>query len=60
MTNGPEDNAASLIVGWYSAHLAAGGARDPVADDLIAETRVEDERGGAVGAVVLTHMLYSV
>jgi len=48
LTNGPEDNAASLIVGWYSAHLAAGGARDPVADDLIAETRVEDERGGGI------------
>ncbi len=48
LTDGPEDNAASLIVGWYSAHLAAGGARDPVADDLIAEARLEDERGGGI------------
>ena len=44
---GQEEGAlAGLIVQWDAAHLAAGGARDAVADDLIAETRAEDERGG--------------
>ena len=42
---GPEDNAAGLIVTWYRAHLATGGDRDPVADDLIAEVSAEDSRG---------------
>lgn len=37
----PEGNVAGLIVAWYSAHLAAGGDRDAVADDLIAEARIE-------------------
>ena len=40
-----EDALAELITGWYAAHLRAGGARDPVADDLIAETRAEDAAG---------------
>ena len=44
----PEGALAGLIVQWYGAHIAAGGARDPVADDLISETRLEDERGGGV------------
>ena len=30
---------------WYSQHLAAGGERDAVADDLIAEARAEDAAG---------------
>lgn len=40
-----EDVVAELIVSWYSQHLGAGGARDPVADDLIAEVRTEDAAG---------------
>ena len=44
----PEDAVAELIVNWYAKHRAAGGEADPVADDLIAETRVEDERGGGL------------
>lgn len=40
-----EDALASLITGWYSAHRAAGGAADPVAEDLIAEVRAEDAAG---------------
>lgn len=40
-----EDALASLITTWYAAHLEAGGERDPVADDLIAEARAEDAAG---------------
>lgn len=40
-----EDAVASLITGWYSAHRAAGGAPDPVAEDLLAEVRAEDAAG---------------
>ena len=47
LRDGPEDNLASLIVNWYQAHLAQGGARDPVADDLIAEVEAEDRAGQA-------------
>ena len=41
----PEDALAALITTWYSQHLAAGGERDPVADDLITEARAEDAAG---------------
>jgi hypothetical protein len=44
----PEDALAALITQWYAAHLAAGGEHDPVADDLIAEARAEDERGDGI------------
>lgn len=44
----PEDVLGEVIVRWYDAHIAAGGERDPVADDLIAEVRIEDERGGGI------------
>lgn len=40
-----EDAVASLITGWYSAYRAAGGAADPVAEDLMAEVRAEDAAG---------------
>lgn len=40
-----EDAVASLITGWYSAHRAAGGAADPVAEDLLSEVRAEDAAG---------------
>ncbi|MBI3103258.1 MAG: hypothetical protein HYY98_17150 [Burkholderiales bacterium] len=40
-----EDAVASLITTWYSAHRAAGGDPDPVAEDLLAEVRSEDAAG---------------
>jgi hypothetical protein len=40
-----EDNVGGLIAAWYFEHLAHGGARDPVADDLIAEVKAEDATG---------------
>ena len=40
-----EDAVAALIAGWYAQHLQAGGERDEVADDLIAEVRAEDAAG---------------
>lgn len=45
LRDGPEDNVAALIVGWYAAHRQAGGAADPVAEDLLAEIRAEDAAG---------------
>lgn len=41
----PEDAVADLIVKWYAEHLQAGGAGDPVADDLLTEVRAEDAAG---------------
>lgn len=43
-----EDNLAGLINAWYREHLARGGEPDPVQEDLIAEARLEDERGGGL------------
>jgi hypothetical protein len=43
--DGPEDSLASLLTGWYRGHIAAGGARDPVYEDLIGEIRFEDGAG---------------
>lgn len=43
-----EDAIAALIVHWYAAHREAGGQADPVAEDLIAEARLEGERGVTV------------
>jgi len=43
-----EDNLAGLIVEWYANHLKNGGERDPVADDMIAETLAEDQLGGGI------------
>ena len=40
-----EDALASLITTWYSAHRAAGGDADPVAEDLLAEVRAENAAG---------------
>lgn len=45
-TDSPEDNAAGLLAAWYAQHLAAGGARDAIMDDLIGEAAAEDQRGG--------------
>lgn len=43
-----EDNVSEIITAWYAEHLAAGGDRDPVQDDLIAEAIAEDEHGGGI------------
>lgn len=45
-----EDNAnvSGLIVSWYAEHLARGGARDAVSDELLAEVMAEDEHGGGI------------
>ena len=43
--DGPEDNVAGLITAWYDAHREAGGAPDPVAENLIRETVLESQHG---------------
>lgn len=48
LRNSSEDNVAGLLVTWYAEHLKRGGARDPVQDDLIAETAAEERLGQAV------------
>lgn len=40
-----EDAVCQLLTHWYHAHLANGGERDPVQDDLIAEALTEDASG---------------
>ncbi len=45
LREGPEDNVAGLLIDWYSAHRAAGGAPDPVIEDLVAEAAAEDAAG---------------
>ena len=47
LREGPEDNVAGLLIGWYCAHLERGGAADPVAEDLLAEVQAEDAAGQA-------------
>lgn len=42
-----ESVVADLIAAWYAAHLAAGGATDPVAEDLAGEAEAEDARGAS-------------
>lgn len=44
----PEDAVSAVITQWYRSHILAGGAPDPVQEDLIAEARIEDERGGGI------------
>jgi len=48
ITIGDEDNAAGLIIAWYSEHRANGGNTDLVAEDLLAEIRAEDAFGGGL------------
>lgn len=43
-----EDNVSGLITQWYVEHLKRGGTRDPVQDDLIAETIAEDAHGDGI------------
>lgn len=45
-TDTNEDNVSSFIIHWYTAHIANGGEPDPVAEDLILETQLEDKHGG--------------
>lgn len=41
-----ESRAAGMrLTDWICQHLSAGGERDAVADDLIAEVRAEDAAG---------------
>jgi hypothetical protein len=47
LREGPEDNLAGLLIGWYSAHRNAGGAPDAVAEDLLAEVQAEAAAGQA-------------
>lgn len=42
-----EGNVAGFLVAWYTAHLAAGGPPDLVAEQLIAEVEAESGRGQA-------------
>src|SRR5690606_9678096 len=37
-----EGAGCSLLVRWFGMHLAHGGTRDPVMDDLLAEVAAED------------------
>ncbi len=39
-----EDSVSELIIEWYQAHLASGGAPDPVQEELIAEAEEEESR----------------
>lgn len=48
LKEGPEDNVSALIVAWYESHIASGGQRDPVADDIIGEVMIEDAAGQSV------------
>jgi len=43
-----EDNLAALVTAWYAEHLAHGGARDPVQDELIEEALIEGAHGETV------------
>lgn len=45
LKNSSESNVSGLIINWYLAHLDHGGSRDPIADDLIAETLAENQAG---------------
>ena len=45
LRDGPEDNLAGLLIGWYQAHRQRGGAADPVAEDLLGEVHAENAAG---------------
>lgn len=40
-----ENDLASLIIGWYTAHLELGGEPNEAADELIAEAAAEEGAG---------------
>ena len=43
--DGPEDNVVDLLANWYLTHRANGGEKDAVAEDLLAEVKLEDAAG---------------
>ncbi|MFT0547007.1 hypothetical protein ACMHYO_11795 [Allopusillimonas ginsengisoli] len=45
LKDGPEDNVAELITGWYNEHIRHGGTPDATAEDLLTEIRAEDAAG---------------
>lgn len=47
LTDQSEDNVSELLVQWYAAHRAFGGAPDPVLEQLLAEVEAEDRHGAA-------------
>jgi hypothetical protein len=46
IVQGPQPLVGLLIAAWYEAHIAQGGAPDPVQEELMEETRLEMELGG--------------
>jgi hypothetical protein len=46
LVQGPRPLVGLLIAAWYEAHIAQGGAPDPVQEDLMEEARLEVEHGG--------------
>ena len=42
----PQPLVGLLIAAWYAAHRERGGAPDPVQEDLLEETRLEEALGG--------------
>jgi hypothetical protein len=46
LVQGPQPLVGLLIAAWYEAHIARGGAPDPVQEDLMEEARLEMEHGG--------------
>lgn len=45
LRDGPEDNVASLLSGWYRHHIERGGDRDATFEDLAGEALAEDAAG---------------
>lgn len=41
-----EDNIATVMAKWYRLHRAAGGAPDPVREQIAFEVELEDRLGG--------------
>ena len=45
LRDGPEDNLAGLLAGWYQQHIAMGGEPVSSYEDLIEEAHAEDAAG---------------
>jgi hypothetical protein len=39
------EDVGTLLISWYLSHLEMGGDKDPTAEELIAEVRMECESG---------------
>ena len=48
MFRSSEDNLSGLLTQWYVAHRDLGGAFDPVMEDLIVGTRLENSMGAGL------------